>query len=316
MRRYKALFMATALVALVAGLAFAGNKSPMFGRQIPGGPVVVVDDTQTTGNIWFVDSATGTNAAGYGLNPDAPVATIDYAIGLCTASQGDWIVVMPGHTESLASGTALAADVSGIRIIGIGTGRNRPVLSWTASAAEIGVTAYDVQFKNLVFNMGRTGGVVQGIKMYATSKDVQFTNCDFVIPSVNTVISMTGGTRTQIEDCKFYGSTETATGVTTGVIAIGNSVNDVTIKDCTISAYVLTQNGAMISAADSRISGFVLEGSNLRSENSGASCWSFNTSGTASGGIFRQNACSYGASGVSSFLFWDVAAFPPYDTGK
>src|ERR1700752_1159278 len=71
---------------------------------------------QTTGNIFFVSSAAG--SGGTGLSPESAVTTIDAAINLCTASNGDIIFVMPGHAESLAAATSINADVVGITIWG------------------------------------------------------------------------------------------------------------------------------------------------------------------------------------------------------
>lgn len=77
------------------------NKTPLFSRHQPGGVFTIVNETLTTGSIFFVHSGTGVNALGGGRNPDAPLATLDYAIGLCTANKGDMIFVMPGHAETL-----------------------------------------------------------------------------------------------------------------------------------------------------------------------------------------------------------------------
>ena len=96
-------------------------RTELFARRQVGGMFTVVNNSMTTGNIFFVHSGTGTNGAGYGQNPDAPVASIDYAVGLCTANQGDRIYVMPGHVETVATASGLAADVAGVEIIGIGT---------------------------------------------------------------------------------------------------------------------------------------------------------------------------------------------------
>jgi hypothetical protein len=77
-------------------------RTELFVRKQSGGMFSVVNQALTTGNIFFVNSANGTNSASYGQNPDAPTATLAYAIGLCTANQGDRIYVMPGHTEAIA----------------------------------------------------------------------------------------------------------------------------------------------------------------------------------------------------------------------
>jgi len=138
------------------------GKSPIFVRKQSGGTFVVTDETQTTGELFFVHSGTGTDAAGYGKNPDAPLATIDYAIGLCTASKGDRIYVMPGHAETLSAAGAITADVAGISIIGMGNGSNRPTLSFANTAATFAISAADV----LVENIRVTASVDEVVKLF------------------------------------------------------------------------------------------------------------------------------------------------------
>lgn len=84
---------------------------------------------------------------------DAPFSTIDYAIGMCTAGRGDIIFVKPGHAETLSSAGAIAADVAGVAIVGLGTGSLRPTITFdTAAGATISVSAANVAFKNLIFS--------------------------------------------------------------------------------------------------------------------------------------------------------------------
>ncbi|MDO8630541.1 MAG: hypothetical protein Q7R41_08605, partial [Phycisphaerales bacterium] len=120
----------------------------MFYKSVAGGLPAIIDGAKYSGNIFFVDSAVGVDGAGYGSTPDAPLATIDYAIGLCTASQGDRIVVLPGHAETT---TAITADKAGISIIGLGDGNARPAITGDAVADVITITANDVTIENLRF---------------------------------------------------------------------------------------------------------------------------------------------------------------------
>jgi hypothetical protein len=107
----------------------------------------------TTGNIFFVDS--GASSGGNGLSPEAAVLTIDAAIGLCTANNGDIIVVMEGHAESVVGAAGIAADVAGVTIVGLGRGRKRPVITFTTStAASFDISAASVHVENLVFVNG------------------------------------------------------------------------------------------------------------------------------------------------------------------
>lgn len=127
-------------------------RSELFLRKQPGGMFSVVNQSLTTGNIYFVNSATGTNAAGYGQNPDAPFASAAYALTQITASQGDRIYVMPGHAEAIADATSFAAAIAGVEIIGLGVGSARPTFTLgTANTAAIAVSADNVSFENCIF---------------------------------------------------------------------------------------------------------------------------------------------------------------------
>lgn len=131
----------------------------------------------TTGNIFFVHSGTGSDTGGMGKSPSTPFDTIDYAIGKCTASKGDVIYVMPGHTESIAAAGGIAADVAGISIIGLGSGSLRPTITLgTATAASFTVTAADVTIENLLF----TSALDNVATVFTvTGKDCTIKNCEF-----------------------------------------------------------------------------------------------------------------------------------------
>lgn len=132
-----------------------GQKSPLFYRRQSGGMFSVVDESKITGNIWFVDSGattTGSNAAGYGQNPDKPFRTLDYAIGAATANNGDHIFLMPGHAETLTTAGAVAIDQAGLTIIGLGEGAARPTFTFTSTdnTASILITAASTKIKNIL----------------------------------------------------------------------------------------------------------------------------------------------------------------------
>jgi len=130
----------------------------------------IYDETQTTGNIFFVDSgaAGASDAVGAGDNPDVPFATIDYAIGQCTANQGDRIYVMPGHAENITAADGIDCDVAGIEIIGLGQGADIPTISFTAAAGSITVAAASVYLKNLKLVANFATGVTAGVTVAAT----------------------------------------------------------------------------------------------------------------------------------------------------
>ena len=127
------------------------NRSAIFSKNIPGLPVNIVDIDKYPGNVYFVDSGSGTDGAGYGQSPDSPLATLDYAIGLCTANNGDVIIVLPGHAEDVESAGATTADVAGVTIIGLGAGADRPKFTFkTDAAASMVISAASVKVKNII----------------------------------------------------------------------------------------------------------------------------------------------------------------------
>lgn len=145
-----------AFVAVLTVLAAGtwASKTELFVRTQPGGVFTVTNEGLTTGNIWWVDSgsSTGSDAAGYGQNPDAPTLTIDYAVGLATASNGDRIYAMPGHVESVIAGGTLTLDKAGIEVIFLGEGANRARISFsTAVGADVEVDAANVTLRNPLF---------------------------------------------------------------------------------------------------------------------------------------------------------------------
>jgi hypothetical protein len=115
--------------------------------------IPVRDQLVTTGNTWYVHNGTGLDG-NIGDAPVRPFKTLDYAIGKCTASKGDVIYVMPGHTENIAAAGAIAMDVAGINVVGIGRGSLRPTFTLTAAASSVTISAADCMISNCIFTAG------------------------------------------------------------------------------------------------------------------------------------------------------------------
>ena len=137
-------------------------RTPLFSRKQPGGVFDFANVGVTPGDVWFVDSghSNASDSAGFGRNPDAPTATIDYAIGLATASQGDVIYVMPGHNEGITLGTHFVVDKIGLSIIGLGRGMNRPIIDYDGTAATIELDAQSCRISNLILRASTASTVV------------------------------------------------------------------------------------------------------------------------------------------------------------
>jgi len=174
------------------------------GYSVQGFPSVGASPVNTTGTIIYVDSSNGANGNN-GLDVNNAKATIDNAIGATTANKGDVILVMPNHAENISSATSLVADVAGVSIIGLGTGRNRPVLTFTATAGSIELDAADVRISNIVF-FSSISAVVVGINVDAAN--VMIDNCEFNFDATGddfiTMIDVDAVNETVISNCAFY----------------------------------------------------------------------------------------------------------------
>ena len=116
-------------------------------------------DVYTTGDVFFVDSGNANASDGQtGRNRNAPMATIDAAIGQCAANNGDIVMVMPGHDENPI--TSIALDVAGVWIRGLGWGASRPTITFGLLGAELAMSATSCRISGLRFDLGTVAATV------------------------------------------------------------------------------------------------------------------------------------------------------------
>ncbi len=113
------------------------------------GPTVLAE-----AQVLFVDSG-HTNALDaddgeHGHSLIKPLATWDFANGLCTASEGCVIFLAPGHNENLGA-TQIDLDVIGVHTIGIGSGSLKPRIDFDNAASSIDIGANNVTIQNVDF---------------------------------------------------------------------------------------------------------------------------------------------------------------------
>lgn len=135
-------------------MAYTGIvDAPTFVSYQPGGAFSIRDAAVYPGKVFWVGSAvTGaSDAAGFGENPGAPFATLDYARAACTASRGDTIFLLPGHSESeTTAATAIATlSVADVAVIGLGRGSSMATFSLGAADATLSITAANVLLRNI-----------------------------------------------------------------------------------------------------------------------------------------------------------------------
>lgn len=170
----------------------------------------------TTGNTWYVSSVNGANGND-GTSPSTPKATLANAITAATASNGDVIVLMPGHAETITAAAGSGVTKAGLQIVGLGIGANRPTFTYTtAISASFDVTAANVTISNVRFVIGFDA--VSAL-VNVTAADVSFINCEFqtntgAFGAVAGILTAATATRLVVKGCNFFGPA-TNSGTTT-----------------------------------------------------------------------------------------------------
>jgi hypothetical protein len=104
------------------------------------------------GNVYWVDSNGGGASKG---TFKSPVATLDAAMALCTADNGDTIMIKAGHTETVTGAGAITLAKGGMSIHGLGNYTARPTFLLDGSTGVTGlVTGDNITITNCVFSAG------------------------------------------------------------------------------------------------------------------------------------------------------------------
>lgn len=103
----------------------------------------------TTGNVYFVSSLVGSD--GNTGSATSPYATLKFAYSKCIANNGDTVVAMPGHAETISAAAGLSLNIVGVTVVGLGEGATRPTLTFaTSTAATLTMTAASNQLLNFI----------------------------------------------------------------------------------------------------------------------------------------------------------------------
>jgi hypothetical protein len=169
-------------------------------------PVIGGGGYVTTGTIYFVHDSTGSNGNN-GTSSSTAFASIDYAVGQCTANKGDIIFAMPGHTEDIAAAGDIDLDVAGISVVGLGQGTSRPTITYsTDTGADMDVDAANITVDNMYFDMTGIDAVVAGIDVNSTNFTMR--NCTVLMAdsggqAVLGILTVAGAGGMKVLNCKF-----------------------------------------------------------------------------------------------------------------
>lgn len=193
---------------------------------------------QTTGNVWYVSSLIGTDAASpAGQNREKPLATLAQAV--TNASNDDIIVFLQGHTQTL---TARQDFAKRLILIGEGTTAGKPGVSFICNQAAnnlFAIGAGGVELRNIYFPANAQAN--SGSKISVSAADVKIRGCYFDCGPTDLapIVSITtGGDRINFENTTFI-STATTTAAqpfAAVVAAAASAVTGLTMFGVTVSA--------------------------------------------------------------------------------
>lgn len=178
-------------------------------------------------NIFYVDSSnSAASSSNDGLTRAKPFSTLAQALAKCTDSRGDVVILLPGHSETLASTTAgVTISQSGVSILGVGNARNRPLL--TCAGADI-VGALLSGSNNVIKNVRMVGSASQttasSVILSVTGTDNTIEDCVFEHGGAGPLQAcrMTAATRTTWRGCTWLG---TAAGPDVAIAVMSTSRN-------------------------------------------------------------------------------------------
>ena len=229
------------------------------------------------GNVYWVDSGGGGGSKGTFAHP---VATIVEGLALCTASNGDIIVVKPGHAETIT--TTLSMNKNGVAIVGLGSGSLMPTFTGTGATDDLDVAADNMAFVNLQFkhttaaatamiNIGAEWCTISGCRfeqsLYSEEcivveydkDDLTIADCEFVVTAngpngcINIEKSTTASpARIKILRNHFDGMNAT-NAWDTGVIETDGVATNMLIKDNIFQYMIASKGGVELTAASTGI---------------------------------------------------------------
>ncbi len=96
--------------------------------------------------------------SGDGRKPTYPFATVNAALAKCQSGRNDQLWIGPGHTENISAADMWSAIVAGVKIIGFGTGNDRPTFTFSATAGQVIIDVANVLIRNCRFKAAGPSG--------------------------------------------------------------------------------------------------------------------------------------------------------------
>lgn len=231
------------------------NQRPNGIGEVLGDPLVVAKPIALSGDIWYVNSATGTDgAAPAGKDREKPLATLGQAI--TNSAANDIIDLQDGHTEVLTAAITISKSLT---IVGAGFSNGKPTANFAMNSAGADyfiLTAAGIWIGGIYFKQStQFNGGTNGAKVFSTTAtNVTVRNCYFEMGANDGLAAIgiaAAGSPFRIRNSTIVSvATSTANRPLSGVIASGSpsdvEVDGLILDDGTVGF----QNGAWSASAN------------------------------------------------------------------
>lgn len=189
-----------------------------------------------TGNVWFVSSLIGVDAASpAGQNREKPLATLAQAV--TNAADNDIVVFLSGHTQAL---TAVQALSKRLCLIGEGSTAGVPTVSFTLNAAGnpsmFTVSGGAVELRNI--KIGSNAQANTAARIAVTGSEFRMRGCYVECNGFDEgpALSMaTGADRALIENSTFISTATSLTDQPESAIKTLNALADIELRGLVLS---------------------------------------------------------------------------------
>jgi hypothetical protein len=173
----------------------------------PGGPIY------HSGRVWYVHSGTGDNSYD-GRSDKMPLATLAQA--QTNASDGDIVVLMDGHAETLTSTLDITKTLV---IVGGGKSSGKPTVKFTnnqSNAEALTLSGAGVELRNIWFEEDGTAN--NDAKVTVTGDNCRLIGCYFELDGnsangTGVLLSLATGESAELRSCTFVSTATAASSV-------------------------------------------------------------------------------------------------------
>ena len=254
------------------------------------------------GKVFFVSSVTTSNIINriqqiMVPDPDGVLrlyTTLNLAVSNCVAGRGDIIFVLPGHTETISSATALLLNIAGVTIVGLGNGASRPTFTLdTAATTRIPVSAANITFRNCIFINNFAD--IATVFLLTTAPGFIVDSCEFRDTSsiLNALAIITTTVSVNADGLTFTNNKLSILGVTaaTTPIKVATTMARITISGNTIFKAVLNNTSCLLAHAALVVTELIMERNRVFSANTDSATGGFliTTSATTNSGMVNDN---------------------------